>query len=506
MFRTTRTARGLTAALSIALAASAAPAIAVEVHRDGVVYLDANASPISQLSIELDKTTVVRPGFPVRRVSVGNPEIADVIVTSPSEISVVARASGETNVVIWDQTGKPRTLLGVDVGRPKNRLEALLAKHLPGEEIHVDSSKGSIVLSGTVSSTQAMQSALALAGTMVSDDPTAPEAGDAPQGDARARDRVVNLMRVAGQHQVMIDVAVAEMSRSISRRISTNFAATIGDASSNVQFFSFLNNLTSLDENGDIVLSDRVNLAGSVFNAGDGAGNLFMELLEGEGLSKILAQPTVVARSGETANFLVGGEIPIPVAQGGAYGSVTVLFKPFGISVQFTPTVLSKDQIHLQIAPEVSEPDYTMGSVIAGFLVPAFRTRRAATGVDLRDGESFAIAGLLSDDIVESVEKLPVLGDVPVLGALFRSSQFQHEETELVLVVTPHLVEPLPGRPGLPTDHFTPPSAAEFYLLGRLEAAGAETSAPTGSGSDTAGLVGPVGYRVTPIDEFGGEQ
>jgi pilus assembly protein CpaC len=227
-----------------------------------------------------------------------------------------------------------------------------------------------------------------------------------------------------------------------------------------------------------------------------------MELLEEEGLSKILAQPTVVARSGETANFLVGGEIPIPVAQGGAFGSVTVEYKPFGISVQFTPTVMSKDQIHLQIAPEVSEPDFTLGSVIAGFLVPAFRTRRASTGVDLRDGESFAIAGLLSDDVVESVEKLPVLGDVPVLGALFRSSHFQREETELVLVVTPRVVEPLGSPPPLPTDHFEPPSAAEFYLLGRLEAS--QPAAAAATPGDSAGMIGPVGYRVTPTDEFGG--
>jgi pilus assembly protein CpaC len=486
-----RRALGALALMSLALTAPAAE------DGRGVVYLETNGQPITQLSVELDKTTVVRPGFQVRRVSVGNPEIADVVVTSPSEISVVAKASGETNVVLWDQSGRPQTLLGVDVGRPKNRLETLLAKHLPGEAINVDSSKGSIVLSGTVSSTQAMQQALALAETMVS--------GDSEDESEENGDRIVNLMRVAGQHQVMIDVAVAEMSRSLSRRLSTNLAATIGDATDNVQFFSLLNGLTALSESGDVLLSDRVNLAGRVLNTGDGSGSIFMELLESEGLSKILAQPTVVARSGETANFLVGGEIPIPVAQGGAFaGSVTVEYKPFGISVQFTPTVLSPDQIHLQIAPEVSEPDFTLGSVIAGFLVPAFRTRRASTGVDLRDGESFAIAGLLSDNIVETVEELPLLGDIPVLGALFRSSQFQREETELVLVVTPHVVEPLGSKPPLPTDHFVPPSAAEFYLLGRLEAR--ERAGATPSGVDSAGLVGPVGYRVTPIEEFGGEQ
>jgi pilus assembly protein CpaC len=490
----------LTRLASVLLVSLAAPVGAADGVHGGVIYLDSRGEPISQLSVEVDKTTVVRPGFQVKRVSVGNPEIADVIVTSPSEISVVAKASGETNVVLWDQTGKPQKLLGVDVGRPKNRLETLLAKHLPGEDIHVDSSKGSIVLSGTVSSTQAMQNALALAETMVAGDGAEQEAAEGE----KSRDRVVNLMRVAGQHQVMIDVAVAEMSRRLSRRLGTNFAATIGDAANNVQFFSFLNGLTSLGEDGEILLTDRINLAGSVLNTGDGFGQLFMELLEGEGLSKILAQPTVVARSGETANFLVGGEIPIPVAQGGAFDSITVIFKPFGISVQFTPTVLSKDQIHLQIAPEVSEPDFTLGSMIAGFLVPAFRTRRASTGVDLRDGESFAIAGLLSDDIVESVEKFPVLGDVPVLGALFRSSQFQREETELVLVVTPRLVEPLGSKPPLPTDHFEPPRAAEFYLLGRLEGAARAPASP--ASGDSAGMVGPVGYRVTPTDELGGNR
>ena len=495
--------------LALALASSLMLALPTRAGAvpEQVVYLETDGEPVTQLPVELGKATVVRPGFQVKRVSVGNPEIADVIVTSPNELSVVAKSTGETNVVLWDQSGRPHSLLDVQVGRPKSRLEGLIAKHLPGEEIHVDSSNGSIVLSGTVSSTQAMENALQLASTMVASEQKGSGDGHSAHatenGDGTG-DKVVNLMRVSGQHQVMIDIAVAEMSRTLGRRIGTNFAATIGDSATNVKFFSFLNGITSLSETGDVLLTDRANLVGSVFDDGDGSASVFLELLENEGLTKILAEPTVVARSGETANFLVGGEIPIPVAQGGAFGSISVVFKSFGISVQFTPTVLSPDQIHLQIAPEVSEPDFTLATLVEGTLVPAFTTRRASTGVDIRDGESFAIAGLLSDNIAESVEKYPILGDIPVLGALFRSSQFKHDETELVLVVTPHLVAPLGAKPPLPTDHMVPPSAAEFYLLGRLEGSGDKFSSSTpASGAE---MVGPAGYRVTPTDAFGGNQ
>jgi pilus assembly protein CpaC len=232
--------------------------------------------------------------------------------------------------------------------------------------------------------------------------------------------------------------------------------------------------------------------------------DLFLAAMQQEGLGKILAEPTLVARSGELAAFLVGGEIPIPVVQGTSQGlnNVTVVFKNFGVNVEFTPTVLSPQRIHLQVAPEVSEPDFNFGTTIGGTTVPAFNTRRASTSVELADGQTFAIAGLLREDIRSTVEKIPALGELPVLGALFRSEQFQKQQTELVLLVTPHLVKPLdPGRPTLPTDHYIEPNDYEFYLLGRLEGRregplfGRRTGADAG-GAPGEGLLGDHGYRM----------
>ena len=227
-----------------------------------------------------------------------------------------------------------------------------------------------------------------------------------------------------------------------------------------------------------------------------------MDVVERNGLGKILAEPTLVARSGEMASFLAGGEVPIPIAQGGAFGSITIEFKKFGVGVAFTPTVLGPDRIHLEVAPEVSEPDFNIGTEVDGTRVPGFVTRRASTSVELKDGQSFAIAGLLSDVVRSAAAKYPLLGDIPVLGALFRSTQFQKNETELVIIVTPQLVKPLGPPPHrLPTDSLVDPSALDFYLFGALEARGeaASTAAtrvePTGAG----GLIGDAGHRL-PAD------
>jgi pilus assembly protein CpaC len=487
------------ALLAGALATASFSAAAAE---STVVQLDPGGERISELAVDVGRTTVVRPGFRVKRVSVGNPEVADVVVTSASEVSVVAKSTGETNVVLWDESGTPKVVLEVHVGRSRGRLESLIARHLPGEDIRVDATSGAIVLSGTASSTQALEQALELARS-------SPDfrSGTKGSGDQKDDVKVVNLVQVAGQHQVMLEVTIAEMSRTLSRQIGTNFNALIGDATKGVRITSFIDQLTSLS-GSDVLLGDRVNLIGQAFDVGTGSAQVFLSLLETEGLSKVLAEPTLVARSGETATFLAGGEIPIPVAQGGAFGSVTVTFKSFGVSVQFTPTVLSPERIHLNVSPEVSEPDFTQGTLIEGFMIPAFLTRRASTAVDLRDGESFAIAGLLSDKTAESVARYPLLGEIPILGVLFRSSRFERKETELVLIVTPRLVAPLSAKPALPTDHFVAPNRFEFYLLGRLEGAAnpAVSTASATPTADSATFAGPAGYRVTAPAEFGGEQ
>jgi pilus assembly protein CpaC len=199
-----------------------------------------------------------------------------------------------------------------------------------------------------------------------------------------------------------------------------------------------------------------------------------------------------VARSGESASFLVGGEVPIPIAQGGAFGSITVEYKPFGVGLSFTPTVLAPDRIHLKVSPEVSQPDFTFGTEVEGTVVPAFNSRRATTSVELKHGQSLVIAGLLSEELREQVSQYPVLGQIPILGGLFRSSKFEKNQTELVIIVTPALVKPLGRGPHpLPTDHFIEPSAAEFYLYGWLEGRAPAEETP-------AGLIGEAGYRISP--------
>jgi pilus assembly protein CpaC len=223
---------------------------------------------------------------------------------------------------------------------------------------------------------------------------------------------------------------------------------------------------------------------------------MFIEAAQEQGLARVLAKPTLLARSGQAASFLAGGEVPIPIAQGGAFGSITIEFKEFGVGVEFAPTVLGADRIYLEVSPEVSQPDFTLATISGGALIPGFTTRKASTSVELGDGQSFAIAGLLSDQVNSAIEKYPLLGDIPVLGALFRSTQFQRNETELVMIVTPRIVKPLPaGQIHLPTDAYVAPNDFELYMLGALESQ-REGAPQSTADAGSAGLIGPAGHRL----------
>jgi len=211
------------------------------------------------------------------------------------------------------------------------------------------------------------------------------------------------------------------------------------------------------------------------FLGGGASWTPFIDALKESGLTKILAEPTLITTSGREANFLAGGEYPIPVPQSGTGGgtTITIDYKTFGVGLNFTPTVLSNEKISMAVSPEVSELDFTNAVAISGYVVPALTTRRVSTVIELADGQSFAIAGLLKEDVREVVSKFPVLGDIPILGALFRSTSFQKNETELVVIVTPHLVKPLDmAKQTLPTDQYVEPNDFEFYLLGSLEGRG----------------------------------
>jgi pilus assembly protein CpaC len=397
------------------------------------------------LELERGKSAVLQTEFRVKRVSIGDPEIVDVVVLDPRQAHLVAKAIGDTNVVLWNADGKLEAALDVHVGSPHSQIETELRRVLHNDTIGVDGAGHALVVRGSVASPTQMERAVQVA--------------DAFFG--RGRDepsQVINMLEVGGNQQVMISIIIAEMKRTLGRELGTNWSGVHKSGDTTVDFASLLD---------DVFL--RANFVLALMEGSDSL-NVFIEALQENGLAKILAEPSLVARSGAPAQFLVGGEVPIPIPQSALSDSITVEFKPFGVGVIFTPTVMGPDRIHLDVATEVSLPVEAFGVEITGFSIPSFEVRKVSTGVDLGDGESFAIAGLLREDIDETINQFPLLGDLPILGVLFRSTSFQKQETELVMIVTPHLVKPLPpGPPPLPTDNFVEPNAAEFFLLGSLE-------------------------------------
>lgn len=404
------------------------------------------------IRIVLDKSTILNMDKPVSRVSLAQPAAASIVVLSPRQIYITGQELGTTTLTLWS-AGKVSAVYDLVITPDVTRLKRMIHEILPEEKnIQVLSSGESITLSGYVTSMGNLTSVLSLA-------------------EAEAPEKVVNLLKVDGVQQVMLEVRVAEMSRSAMKRMGVNLAM----AFSNFTIYSFLNNLTSLGRQTDsglgsvnyVNLTDNVNGAMS-YNNGSISINGFIDALKANGVARLLAEPNLTCVSGESADFLVGGEIPIP--KPGALGNVTIEYKPFGIGLEFTPTVLSSGAINLHVSPEVSELDYTNKISYSGFEIPAISTRKATTVIDLADGQSFAIAGLISESLRQNSQRFPVLGDIPVLGTLFRSSSYQKNKSELVIIVTAHLVKPLDmTRQTLPGDDFKEPSDYEFYMMGLLE-------------------------------------
>jgi pilus assembly protein CpaC len=451
----------------------------------GVIELStphSEADLLLTLEIESGKSISLKTSYSVKRVSVGNPEILDVAVLGGRELQLVAKRIGATNLLIWDSNGRSQAVINVHVGTAYSHIETALRDVLDNESLTVVGAGNAVVLKGSVPNTLVLGQTVKLAESMI--------------GDLKGAPEVVNLLEVGGNHQVMLKVIIAEMSRSYDREFGSNFAALIETGSGIVS----IGNMGAGGIEGSIA-PVLANLVG--FGALE-ALEMMLDLLDTQGVSKILAEPTLVARSGETASFLVGGEVPIPIAQGGAFGSITIEYKDFGVGLSFTPTVLGPDRIHLQVNPEVSRVDFTVGTEDeSGRIIPGFESRRASTSVELGDGQSFMIAGLLNESIRELAGKHPLLGNIPILGSLFRSTKFEKKETELVIIVTPILVKPTgPGPHPLPTDHFIEPSAAEFYLWGALE--GRLSRGKTGH-IETQGLIGETGHRVSTSYDGGTE-
>ncbi len=429
-----------------------------------------NGTQAEKLVVTVGKSVLIDSRANIRRISVAAPDIADALVLSPRQAYVTGKSPGVTTLTLWSDPDSVSRVFDIEVQADISRLKAKLHEILPGEkDIRVTSSNGGVMLSGTISSASNLTQAEAIATPFV-------------PLDKDGKPKITNLLEVGGVQQVMLEVRVSEMSRSLTRRMGINFATV--SASGNQFGLSLLDNLVRLPGSGGfpnegLNVTDNIN-AITRFLVNGASWTVFIDALKENGLVKVLAEPALTTLSGRQASFLAGGEYPIPVPQA-SYGAslVTIQYKPFGVALNFTPTVLSNGKISMLVAPEVSDLDFTKAVVLQGYLVPSLTTRRASTTVELADGQSFAIAGLLRDDVREVVRKFPLLGDLPILGSLFRSTSFQRNETELVIIVTPHLVKPLNmAKQTLPTDSFIVPDDFEFYLLGSLEGRKKEASQP----------------------------
>jgi pilus assembly protein CpaC len=461
--------RAALVAAAVGAIAAAQPAMAQVAVASGI-----NAG---ELDVPINKSQVLRVDRPYTKALIGNPDIADIVPITPTSVYVLGKKTGTTSLTLY---GGNRLIAVVDVvvGPDVLTLKRQLSDLLPGDRIAAHMSNDSVVLEGTVSSAVAADRAVQIAETY-------------------APGKVVNMLSLGASQQVMLEVRFAEVKRSALSQIGVGWGGensgdtryAIGGGASLTPIGGTItttnNGVTTTQPNnaGRFALgsiTDSFGIIAQTFRAFGGHFNVTLDALERKGAVTTLAEPTLVALSGETASFLAGGEFPVPVVQnvggggggggGGSNAAFTVEWKPFGVSLAFTPTVLADGVINMVVAPEVSSIDPSASIVINNLTIPGLQTRRAKTVVELHDGESFALAGLLRKDFQDTIRQVPLLGSLPIIGSLFRSTGFQHEESELVIIVTPRLVRPVPaGTLKLPTDRVGPPNEADLLLNGRTD-------------------------------------
>jgi pilus assembly protein CpaC len=427
-----------------------------------------------RIRLDLHKAELVHLNENARDVLVSNPDIVDAVVKGPRRIILLAKKIGQTNAFFFDAAGHQLLSIDIRVERDVSALSNMLHTDMPGSDIHVAALNDNLVLTGDVENAVQATRAADLAARFV--------------GDPK---KVVNMLNIGGGEQVMLRVRIAEVQRAVAKQLGIDLAGAVvaggvpigvstsnpyglvGQALSDLSGFqagqvcsaasSAINPLQALQGGG--VCQIRNNVQGT------------LKALETVGLVHMLAEPNLTAVSGQTAQFLAGGEFPVPAGRD-LEGNVTVVFKKFGVGLSFTPVVLSPHRISLQISTEVSELTNTGSFTLTGttpgsnLTIPALSVRRAQTTVELPSGGSFAIAGLLQHTTKQQIDAFPGLKDMPVLGALFRSRDFQNNETELVVMVTPYLVNPVaPDKIALPTDGFKPATDVQTLLFGNLNQA-----------------------------------
>ncbi|MCO8448134.1 type II and III secretion system protein family protein [Burkholderia cenocepacia] len=413
----------------------------------------------TSVAVPLGKSLLVPMPEPVRNRTIGNPAVAQATMVSPQTLYILGLAVGTTNMIVQGKSGACR-VIDVAVGADAGGLQASLLQLMPNErDIHVSTAAGTIVLAGTVSSSQAAQQAVQIAHAY------GDSAGDAA-GGGKQGGGVLNMLNVTSPQQVMLEVKVAEVSKTLINQMGSAFNIQGG-------FGSW---------SGALVSNLLAGVAsGAVFNkANNRPFSIAADAQNTDNLVKILAEPNLVTISGQEATFLAGGKIfiPIPQSSGNGTSSITLQEEEFGVALKFTPTVLANGRISLKVAPEVSELSQTgvtlSATNIGGTsILPLITTRRASTTVQMSDGESFAIGGLIKDNATGALKAIPGVGEVPVLGALFRSTSFQQDRTELIFLITPHLVKPLQTADvALPTDSFSKPNEVDVYATGNMEGRG----------------------------------
>jgi pilus assembly protein CpaC len=407
-----------------------------------------------RLMLMVNKSQIVTTKQPYKTVNISNADIADYNRVNDNEILVTAKKPGNTQLILWDVSGVSQKV-DVTVMSDLEALQAQLDKIFPGAGIQATNVNGTIALRGRVKSLDVAQQAIAVAEPYC--------------------DKVLNFLEIAGGQQVMLRVRFAEVSRTASSQLG--FAGNFRDGTMQLGAINGPNGspIGAVANREEFFLNPAVNLFGGG-QVGGTAFEFFVQALRRNNLLRVLAEPNVIAISGQQASFLAGGEFPVPVPQSGGDGgdTITIEYKQFGVKLNFEPTVLGDGKIRLKVEPEVSDLDYSRSVSFKGFTIPGLTKRTLTTTIELNEGQSFAVAGLLNNRIVANKDVTPLLGDLPIVGTLFRSVRYERSETELVVIVTPSLVSPLnPDQIGdLPGERWKDPTELQLFLDQKIGATG----------------------------------
>jgi pilus assembly protein CpaC len=468
------------------------------------------------LELKLGGSELIKTAAPFTRVAVANPNIADVVVLSTNEIYIFGKKLGFTSMVLWEED-KEKTVLDVVVSLEATALKKQLYDLYPNEKIEVSASETGVVLSGTVSGPEVVEQVLRLTRTYL---PKAAEGESDAGGSGHSGAGITNLLKVGNLQQVLLEVTFAEVSKDSGRDLQigmgtdnagNDFRGSVGTGELGVSNFGAL----AAQAANSLLLNFAGNTSSGSSLAGN-AANIFiniehftaaLQFLETEGLARTLAEPRLITQTGQEASFLAGGQFPVP--QVAADGQIEITYKDFGVALNFTPVVMSDGKISLHVVPSVST--ISSFSQTAAGAMPILSTRNLETTVELYDGQTLALAGLLQDNMRDTVRKIPFLGDIPILGVLFRSTGYTQEKTDLLIAVTPHLVKPVPeGTIKFPGSEMQIPDRYEFYLEGQLEGRRSDNDEPNikphdfppppQAASQAGGLEGNFGYQPVKAD------